>query len=156
MGYTSTQLLGGALADRFGGKVTLQGALGLSALFTAAVPATLFLATTGAARTFSVSALALLSGVRFLLGAAEGGMLPSMNALVAKQAPKGRKAEALGVSFVGFQMGNVAGRGRRRGRGWGSVDCCTVWLADVCEKWLVYRSLLEEVCSSKIKRRVFV
>ena len=74
----------------------------LAALFTAAVPLSLELHTTAVARTIGASAISLLCAARFLLGAAEGGMLPSMNALVAKYAPASRKAESLGVSFVGF------------------------------------------------------
>lgn len=49
-----------------------------------------------------ISALMLLGIARFLLGAAEGGVLPSMNSMVATYASKRQRGAALGVSFLGF------------------------------------------------------
>ena len=74
----------------------------LAGLFTAAVPVSVSLETTAAAKAVGASALALLCGTRFLLGCAEGGVLPSVNAMVARYAPPWRKSEALGVSYMGF------------------------------------------------------
>ncbi|GIL51685.1 hypothetical protein Vafri_7616 [Volvox africanus] len=103
-GYMATQLVGGALADRYGGKLVLAGGIVWFSAASMLLPLALSPATVAAGLTVPV---VLLS--RFLTGFGEGVALPSMSNLVASHIPAASKARALGLCFSGFHSGNLAG-----------------------------------------------
>ncbi|GLI69264.1 hypothetical protein VaNZ11_013797 [Volvox africanus] len=103
-GYMATQLVGGALADRYGGKLVLAGGIAWFSAASMLLPLALSPATVAAGLTMPV---VLLS--RFLTGFGEGVALPSMSNLVASHIPAASKARALGLCFSGFHSGNLAG-----------------------------------------------
>ncbi|PNH05045.1 putative anion transporter 4, chloroplastic [Tetrabaena socialis] len=103
-GYMATQLAGGSLADRHGGKLVLAGGIAWFSVASLLLPAALTPATVAAGLTVPA---VLLS--RFLVGLGEGVALPAMSNLVATYVPPGAKARALGFCFTGFHSGNLAG-----------------------------------------------
>ncbi|EFJ48511.1 hypothetical protein VOLCADRAFT_60348, partial [Volvox carteri f. nagariensis] len=103
-GYMATQLVGGALADRYGGKWVMAGGIAWFSVASVLLPLALSPATVEAGLTVP---LVLLS--RFLTGFGEGVALPSMSNLVAAHVAAASKARALGFCFSGFHSGNLAG-----------------------------------------------
>ncbi|GLC37990.1 hypothetical protein PLESTB_000448400 [Pleodorina starrii] len=103
-GYMATQLAGGALADRYGGKRVLAAGIAWFSVASLLLPAALSPSVVAAGMTVPV---VLLS--RFLTGFGEGVALPSMSNLVASHIPPASKARALGLCFSGFHSGNLAG-----------------------------------------------
>ncbi|KXZ57010.1 hypothetical protein GPECTOR_1g912 [Gonium pectorale] len=103
-GYMATQLLGGQLADRYGGKRVLAAGIAWFSAASLLLPLALSPATMAAGLTVPV---VLLS--RFLTGFGEGVALPSMSNLVANHIAPAAKARALGLCFSGFHSGNLAG-----------------------------------------------
>ncbi|KAF5829807.1 major facilitator superfamily domain-containing protein [Dunaliella salina] len=103
-GYMATQLLGGALADRFGGKRVLAGGIAWFSAASLLLPAALSPAVVA-----SGLALPAMLMARCFVGLGEGVALPSMNNLVATYVPKEAKARALGMCFTGFHTGNLLG-----------------------------------------------
>ncbi len=100
LGYALFQIPGGALADRFGGKLTL---------FVALIWWSLFTGLTGAvgeiSATFGLDLLALTALVRFLVGVGEATAFPSYNRLVASELPPEKKGLGMGVSIGGIGIG---------------------------------------------------
>ena len=96
-GYMATQLLGGILADKFGGKVVMAASVAWFSVATALTPVAAGLGQ------------APLLFARALVGLGEGVALPSMNNLVGKNVRPDRRATALGISFAGFHSGNILG-----------------------------------------------
>jgi len=95
VGYLATQVLGGRLADRFGGKVVLGiGVLSWS-LFTMLTP----LAAYGG---FTALLLA-----RIGMGIGEGVTFPSIYSLFGRWLPKAESARAIGVIFSAIPLGSV-------------------------------------------------
>ncbi len=72
LGYAVTQIIGGQLADRLGGKLVLAAGVAIWSLFTYALPAA------AAAGTLP------LLGARVLLGVSEGVAFPSIHSLIAR------------------------------------------------------------------------
>jgi len=103
-GYMATQLLGGALADRFGGKRVLAGGIAWFSAASLLLPAALSPAVVA-----SGLALPAMLMARCFVGLGEGVALPSMNNLVATYVPKEAKSRALGMCFSGFHTGNLLG-----------------------------------------------
>ena len=103
-GYTATQLLGGALADKHGGRAVLAAGIAAFSVAQAITP----LALSPAVATAGFALPALLAA-RAAVGAGEGVALPSMSALVAAHVPSKARATALGASFAGFHCGNLLG-----------------------------------------------
>lgn len=104
-GYLANQLLGGALADKYGGKTVMAVGIAFFSFASALLPAVAITPFTAA---LGVTLPAVLL-VRFLVGFGEGVALPSMNNLVATNVDKGKRATALGACFMGFQSGNLVG-----------------------------------------------
>jgi MFS family permease len=104
-GYLANQLLGGTLADRYGGKRVMAYGIAFFSLASAALP--LFAITPFTAALGITLPAVLLS--RFLVGLGEGVALPSMNNLIATRIQPSRRATALGTVFTGFQSGNLVG-----------------------------------------------
>ena len=91
MGYVCTQLLGGWLADRFGGgKIVIFGAIWWS-IFVFITP---FGATLG-----------LMIAIRIFMGMGEGVSLPAMSTIIAQWIPKKESGLAWGVSIMGVSIG---------------------------------------------------
>ncbi|MBU4439944.1 MAG: MFS transporter [Acetobacterium sp.] len=91
IGYGCTQLLGGWLADRFGGgKIAMFGALWWS-IFVFITP---FGATLG-----------LMIVIRILMGMGEGVSLPAMSTIIAQWIPKKESGLAWGFSIMGVSIG---------------------------------------------------
>jgi ACS family sodium-dependent inorganic phosphate cotransporter len=96
-GYMLTPLLGGVLADRYGGKAVLGGGILLWSLATIATP---FAAATS---------LPLLLATRAVMGLGEGVALPCMNNLTARWVPKAERSRAVAACMGGFQSGSMVG-----------------------------------------------
>lgn len=103
-GYAATQLLGGYLADRYGGRRVMAAGVLWFSLASAALP--LALSAPVAAAGLTVPAVL---AARCAVGLGEGVALPAMNSLVAAHAPRGSRATALGLCFGGFHSGNLVG-----------------------------------------------
>ncbi|CAN8268268.1 unnamed protein product [Cochlearia groenlandica] len=96
-GYLVSPIVGGALVDRYGGKVVMAWGVALWSLATFLTP--------WAADT---SLWALLAS-RAMVGVAEGVALPCMNNMVARWFPSTERSRAVGIAMAGFQLGNVVG-----------------------------------------------
>jgi ACS family glucarate transporter-like MFS transporter len=97
IGYTLFQTPAGWLADRFGPRRVLTGAVlwwGIFTALTAAIP-------------LSVRApLVALMAVRFLLGAGEAIMYPASNQFVSRWIPTQERGAANGLIFAGVGVGS--------------------------------------------------
>uniref|UniRef100_A0A1B6LST4 Major facilitator superfamily (MFS) profile domain-containing protein n=1 Tax=Graphocephala atropunctata TaxID=36148 RepID=A0A1B6LST4_9HEMI len=94
-GYVVTQVPGGLLAERIGGKYTLAGAI--------LVPAICSLLTPLAAR----QGVWYLVGLRIIMGFGQGFVYPSLNALLAKWAPVEERGRLGTLVFAGANFGNI-------------------------------------------------
>ncbi|KAK9168224.1 hypothetical protein Syun_000364 [Stephania yunnanensis] len=94
-GYIFSSILGGALADKYGGKRVLAWGVGLWSLATLLTPWA------------AGHSTAMLLAVRTLFGLAEGVAMPSMNILLSRWFPSNERASAVGISMAGFHLGNV-------------------------------------------------
>ena len=95
VGYLLTQVVGGRLADRFGGKVVLAGGVLLWSLFTIVTPP---------AAAFGFTALLL---ARVGMGMGEGVNFPAMYTLQARWIPLDERARAMALSNSGIPLGTV-------------------------------------------------
>lgn len=84
-GYAATQILGGQLADRFGGKMVLTGGVALWSLFTIATPAA------------AAAGTASLLAARVCLGVGEGVAFPAIHSLVARNVPSEHQSTAVAL-----------------------------------------------------------
>ena len=96
-GYMLTPLLGGVLADRYGGKAVLGGGILVWSLATMATPL---------AAATSLPALLL---TRAVMGIGEGVALPCMNNLTTRWVPKAERSRAVAACMGGFQSGSMVG-----------------------------------------------
>ncbi|CAH9094240.1 unnamed protein product [Cuscuta europaea] len=96
-GYLLSPIAGGALVDRFGGKVVLTWGVTLWSLATFLTPWSV-----------GVSLWALLF-MRMLLGIAEGVALPCMNNMIARWFPQTERSRAVALAMAGFQLGSAIG-----------------------------------------------
>jgi len=103
-GYMATQLLGGALADKYGGKVVMAGGIVWFSLASMLMPVALSEPIVAAGLTVPA-----VLAARCAVGLGEGVALPSMNNLIASHIPKEAKSKALGMAFSGFHCGNLLG-----------------------------------------------
>uniref|UniRef100_A0A1B6KKS8 Sialin n=1 Tax=Graphocephala atropunctata TaxID=36148 RepID=A0A1B6KKS8_9HEMI len=94
-GYMSTQLLGGWLGARFGGKVVYGVGVGVTALLTVITPPLV---------NISVYLLVLL---RILEGGFEGIAYPCMHALWAQWAPPHERSLMASIAYAGASVGTV-------------------------------------------------
>ena len=93
IGYACTQILGGWLADRFGGgKIVMIGALWWSVF--------VFLTPFG-------STLGLMLAIRIAMGVGEGVCLPANSSIVAQWIPKKEAGLAQGLCLMGVPIGIV-------------------------------------------------
>jgi MFS transporter, ACS family, solute carrier family 17 (sodium-dependent inorganic phosphate cotransporter), other len=95
-GYIVSQLTGGWMADRYGGKAVLGFGVACWSLAT-------FITPRCAALSFP-----LLLGARVLLGVGEGVNFPAIHSLAARWAPARERARALALSYTGIFVGTIA------------------------------------------------
>ncbi len=94
-GYIVSQLGGGWIADRFGGKAVLGFGVACWSLATFITPP-------------CAASLPLLLGARVLLGIGEGVNFPAIHSLAARWAPARERARALALSYTGIFLGTIA------------------------------------------------
>lgn len=141
-GYAATQLLGGYLADRYGGRRIMAAGVLWFSLASAALPLALSPAVAAAGLTIPA-----VLAARCAVGLGEGVALPAMNSLVAAHVPGGSRATALGLCFGGFHAGNLVGlvlsplllaslgwRALFYAFGFVGLPLLAMWLASVPEK----------------------
>ncbi|XP_046750762.1 putative inorganic phosphate cotransporter [Diprion similis] len=97
-GYVVTQIPGGILADKFGGKYTLGIGILSTAIFTMLTPLVV--------EAFDATGLIVL---RILMGFCEGSTFPAVNVLVAQWAPPEERSKIGTVVMAGIQVGTVLG-----------------------------------------------
>ncbi|OVA17682.1 Major facilitator superfamily [Macleaya cordata] len=94
-GYIFSSVVGGALADKYGGKRVLAWGVTLWSLATLLTPWA------------ADHSTGMLLAVRAIFGLAEGVAFPSMNTLLSRWFPCHERASAVGISMAGFHLGNV-------------------------------------------------
>jgi ACS family sodium-dependent inorganic phosphate cotransporter len=95
IGYLVTQIPGGALAGRFGGKHVLAAGVVLWSLFTALTPPAAF------------ASFWLLLATRIGMGFGEGVTFPSIYALFSRWVPASQRSRAVGLVFSAIPLGTV-------------------------------------------------
>ena len=95
-GYMITQLLGGYLADRFGGKLVLAVGVLWWSIFTILTPPA------------AAMGIGMLIAMRVLMGMGEGVTFPSIYALYGKWVPTAERARSMAFSNSGIPIGQVA------------------------------------------------
>ena len=93
IGYLLTQVPGGLLAGRLGGKHVLAAGVILWSLFTALTPPAAY------------AGFAVLITARIALGMGEGVTFPSIYALFSRWVPANRRARAAGLVFSAIPLG---------------------------------------------------
>ncbi|EPS69350.1 hypothetical protein M569_05413, partial [Genlisea aurea] len=96
-GYLISPIAGGALVDRYGGKVVMALGVALWSLATYLTPWA------------AEASLGALIVTRMMLGIAEGVALPCMNNMIAKWFPTTERSRAVGLAMAGFQLGSAIG-----------------------------------------------
>ena len=96
-GYMITMILGGYLADKYGGKKVLGYALLIWSLFTIITPF------------FAYSGLWWLIFIRILLGLGEGVTFPAWHSIYARWIPFNERTRAVGFTNSGIAAGTVFG-----------------------------------------------
>lgn len=95
IGYILTQVLGGRLADRFGGKAVLGiGVLSWSAATLITPPA-------------AALGIAMLVVARILMGAGEGVAFPAIYSLYGRWLPTNERSRVVGLTFSAIPLGSV-------------------------------------------------
>ncbi|MEZ5560002.1 MAG: ACS family MFS transporter [Pseudomonadales bacterium] len=95
MGYLLLQVVGGRLADRFGGKVVLGTGVLLWSLFTILTPPAAFLG------------FGLLIATRIAMGMGEAVTFPSIYSLYGRWVPLSERSRAVGLANSGIPLGTV-------------------------------------------------
>ena len=95
VGYLLTQIIGGWLADKFGGKIVLAYGVMLWSLFTVLIPPS------------AAFGLTMLILVRIGLGMGEAVLLPSIYALVGRWFPATERARAISFNTSFVWLGTV-------------------------------------------------
>ena len=95
VGYLITQIVGGRLADRFGGKVVLGVGVLWWSVFTMLTPIAAF------------AGLATLLVARIGMGIGEGVTFPSIYSLFGRWMPQAETSRAVGLVFSAIPLGSV-------------------------------------------------
>jgi len=93
-GYLVSQLLGGWMADRFGGKLVLAFGVAVWSLATILTPP-------------ASASFAMLLAVRVMLGVGEGVNFPSIHSLAARWTRVSERARTLALNLSGIHLGSV-------------------------------------------------
>ena len=96
-GYMITMILGGYLADKFGGKKVLGYGLLLWSLFTVLTPS------------FAYTGFWALIFIRILMGLGEGVTFPSWHSMYARWIPFKERTRAIAITNSGISVGTVFG-----------------------------------------------
>ena len=112
-GYAITQIIGGWLADKYGGKHVLLTAVAGWSFFTFIVP-------------FAVSkGLAVFIITRILLGAAEGVGFPAVHSMLGKWIPVNERSRAVSIvtafSYLGAILSSIVASALLAPYGWRSI-----------------------------------
>ncbi|KAG1667951.1 hypothetical protein FOA52_008323 [Chlamydomonas sp. UWO 241] len=84
-GYALTQMLGGQLADRYGGKIVLTAGISIWSICTGLIPMA------------AAAGTVPLLGMRVLLGLGEGVAFPAIHSLIARNVPYASRGTAVGL-----------------------------------------------------------
>lgn len=95
VGYLLLQIVGGRLADRYGGKIVLGAGVLLWSLFTLLTPPAAYLG------------LAALIIIRILMGMGEAVTFPSIYSLYSRWVPLSERSRAVGLTNSGIPLGTV-------------------------------------------------
>jgi len=95
VGYLLGQIVGGRLADRYGGKVVLGAGVLLWSLFTLLTPPAAYVG------------LTLLIVTRILMGMGEAVTFPSIYSLYSRWVPLSERSRAVGLANSGIPLGTV-------------------------------------------------
>ena len=95
VGYLLLQIVGGRLADRFGGKIVLGAGVLLWSLFTILTPLA------------AMSGFAVLILCRILMGMGEAVTFPSIYSIYSKWIPLKERSRAIGFANSGIPFGTV-------------------------------------------------
>lgn len=96
-GYVLTQIPGGYVADRFGGKHVLAMGVIVWSAMTVVTPAA------------ASTSIPILLMARALLGVGEGVAMPAMNNIISKWVPQQERARSLSLTYSGMYLGSVVG-----------------------------------------------
>ncbi|CAH1267199.1 SLC17A5 [Branchiostoma lanceolatum] len=94
-GYIITQVVGGVLEQKFGGKVVYGTAMLVATVLNALSPV--------ASRTSPWAMFA----VRFSIGLVSGVLLPSLYGIWGRWAPTAERTKLLAICYIGFPLGNI-------------------------------------------------
>ena len=94
-GYAFTQVLGGQLADRYGGKFVLAAGVASWSLFTALTPEA------------AAAGVVPLIATRILLGVGEGVAFPSIHSLISQNVPYSYQSTAVGIATAASYAGTA-------------------------------------------------
>uniref|UniRef100_A0AAF5DBZ2 MFS domain-containing protein n=2 Tax=Strongyloides stercoralis TaxID=6248 RepID=A0AAF5DBZ2_STRER len=94
-GYLCSQVVGGMLAQKFGGKIVIGIAVLVSSFLTIFTPSSAQLS------------LYALIAVRAILGFSQGVVMPSIHTLWSFWAPEKERSILVGITFAGLQVGNL-------------------------------------------------
>lgn len=94
-GYLATQIIGGWLSDRLGGKLVLGVGVLLWSLFTVLTPPA------------AMGGIVLLFIVRVAMGMGEGVSFPAVFSLFARWVPQRERARAAGIVIAGIPLGTI-------------------------------------------------
>lgn len=96
-GYVLTQIPGGYLADKYGGKQVLAAGVVVWSTMTILTPL---------AASTNIGVLLL---ARALLGVGEGVAMPAMNNMISKWVPETERSRSLSLTYSGMYLGSVVG-----------------------------------------------
>lgn len=95
VGYLLTQVMGGWLAERYGGKIVLGCGVVFWSLFTLLTPVA------------AAGGLSALLIARILMGVGEGVTFPSIYAMFGRWVPDTERSRAIGILFSAIPLGSV-------------------------------------------------
>ncbi|XP_049836738.1 putative inorganic phosphate cotransporter [Schistocerca gregaria] len=95
-GYVVTQVPGGQLAERFGGKRFIAGSICLTGFFTALTPLAA-----------DIGGWQLVCASRLVQGLCQGCIYPSVHALLARWVPPDENGRSATIVYAGSQLGTV-------------------------------------------------
>ncbi|CAH1716905.1 putative inorganic phosphate cotransporter [Aphis gossypii] len=95
-GYLITQVYAGQMAQKYGGKYFMAGALGVSGVLTIVTPASAI-----------YGGVLVMCANRMVQGMAQGFIFPAANVLLSKWAPESEKGRLISFVFSGTQFGSL-------------------------------------------------